>query len=74
MSLLAESDNSSSEAGLFYSTSWGSGVMGGYNYSNEIDLVLVFRQEPLLLKVKDLEHQLNLNQLSRLLMHLDDII
>ena len=35
MSLLAESDNSSSEAGLFYST-WGSGVMGGYNYSNEI--------------------------------------
>jgi len=33
--LLAESDNSSSEAGLFYST-WGSGVMGGYNYSNEI--------------------------------------
>ena len=36
MSLLAESDNSSSEAGLFYSTSWGSGVMGGYNYSNEI--------------------------------------
>jgi hypothetical protein len=37
MSLLAESDNSSSEAGLFYSTSWGSGVMGGYNYSNEID-------------------------------------
>ena len=37
MSLLAKSDNSSSEAGLFYSTSWGSGVMGGYNYSNEID-------------------------------------
>ena len=35
ISLLAESDNSSSEAGLFYST-WGSGVMGGYNYSNEI--------------------------------------
>ena len=35
MSLLAESDNSSSEAGLFYST-WGSGVMGGYNYSNAI--------------------------------------
>jgi len=35
MSLLAESDNSSSEAGLFYST-WGSGVMGGYNYSNEM--------------------------------------
>ena len=35
LSLLAESDNSSSEAGLFYST-WGSGVMGGYNYSNEI--------------------------------------
>jgi len=29
MSLLAESDNSSSEAGLFYST-WGSGAMGGY--------------------------------------------
>ena len=37
MSLLAKSDNSSSEAGLFYSTSWGSGVMGGYNYSNAID-------------------------------------
>ena len=37
MSLLAKSDNSSSEAGLFYST-WGSGVMGGYNYSNEIHL------------------------------------
>jgi len=37
MSLLAKSDNSSSEAGFFYSTSWGSGVMGGYNYSNEID-------------------------------------
>ena len=35
MSLLAESDNSSGEAGLFYST-WGSGLMGGYNYSNEI--------------------------------------
>ena len=35
MSLLAESDNSSSEAGLFYST-WGSGVMGGYYYTNEI--------------------------------------
>ncbi len=35
MSLLAKSDNSSSEAGLFYST-WGSGVMGGYNYSKEI--------------------------------------
>jgi len=35
MSLLAKSDNSSSEAGLFYST-WGSGVMGGYNSSNEI--------------------------------------
>ena len=35
MSLLAKSDNSSSEAGLFYST-WGSGVMGGYNYSNDI--------------------------------------
>ena len=26
----------SSEAGLFYSTSWGSGVMGGYSYTNEI--------------------------------------
>ena len=37
MSLLAESDNSSSEAGLFYST-WGSGAMGGYNYSNEIHI------------------------------------
>jgi len=37
MSLLAESDNSSSEVGLFYST-WGSGVMGGYNYSNEIHI------------------------------------
>ncbi len=38
MSLLAvKSDNSSSEAGLFYST-WGSGVMGGYNYSNEIHI------------------------------------
>ena len=37
MSLLAESDNSSSEAGLFYST-WGTGVMGGYNYSNEIHI------------------------------------
>ena len=35
LTLLAESDNSSSEVGLFYST-WGSGVMGGYNYSNEI--------------------------------------
>ena len=35
LSLLAKSDNSSSEAGLFYST-WGSGVMGGYNYSNDI--------------------------------------
>ena len=35
MSLLAESDNSSSEVGLFYST-WGTGVMGGYYYSNEI--------------------------------------
>ncbi len=35
MSLLAESDNSSGEAGLFYST-WGSGVLGAYNYSNEI--------------------------------------
>ncbi len=37
MSLLAKSDNSSSEAGLFYST-WGSGVMGGYNYSNDIHI------------------------------------
>jgi hypothetical protein len=35
MSLLAESDNSSGGAGLFYST-WGSGLMGAYNYSNEI--------------------------------------
>ena len=35
MSLLAESDNSSSEVGFFYST-WGSGLMGGYYYSNEI--------------------------------------
>ena len=35
MSLLAESYNSSGEAGLFYST-WGSGLMGAYNYSNEI--------------------------------------
>ena len=35
ISLLAKSDNSSSEAGLFYST-WGSGVMGGYYYTNEI--------------------------------------
>jgi len=35
MSLLAKSDNSSGEAGLFYST-WGSGVLGAYNYSNEI--------------------------------------
>ena len=35
LTLLAESDNSSSEVGLFYST-WGSGVMGGYNYSNDI--------------------------------------
>ena len=35
LSLLAKSDNSSSEAGFFYST-WGYGVMGGYNYSNEI--------------------------------------
>ena len=34
MSLLAKSG--SSEAGLFYSTSWGSGVMGGYSYTNEI--------------------------------------
>ena len=37
VSLLAKSDNSSSEAGLFYST-WGSGVMGGYNYSNDIHI------------------------------------
>ena len=37
LTLLAENDNSSSEAGLFYST-WGSGVMGGYNYSNEIHI------------------------------------
>ena len=37
LTLLAESDNSSSDAGLFYST-WGSGVMGGYNYSNEIHI------------------------------------
>lgn len=35
LTLLAESDNSSSEVGLFYST-WGSGVMGGYYYTNEI--------------------------------------
>ena len=35
--LLAE-DNSSREAGLFYST-WGSGVMGSYYYSNEIHIV-----------------------------------
>ena len=35
--LLAE-DNSSREAGLFYST-WGNGVMGSYNYSNEINVV-----------------------------------
>jgi len=35
LSLLAESDNSSSEAGLFYST-WGSGGMGCYYYTNEI--------------------------------------
>ena len=35
--LLAE-DNSSREAGLFYST-WGNGVMGSYNYSNEINIV-----------------------------------
>ena len=35
--LLAE-DNSSSEAGIFYST-WGNGVMGSYNYSNEINIV-----------------------------------
>ena len=35
MSLLAKSDNSSSEIGLFYST-WGTGVMGGYYYTNEI--------------------------------------
>jgi hypothetical protein len=38
LSLLAESDNSSSEAGFFYST-WGNGVMGSYNYSNEINIV-----------------------------------
>ena len=37
LTLLAESDNSSTEVGLFYST-WGSGVMGGYNYSNEIHI------------------------------------
>ena len=37
LTLLAESDNSSSDAGLFYST-WGSGEMGGYNYSNEIHI------------------------------------
>jgi len=35
LTLLAESDNSSSEVGLFYST-WGSGVMCGYYYTNEI--------------------------------------
>ena len=35
MSLLAESDNSSTEVGFFYST-WGAGLMGGYYYSNEI--------------------------------------
>jgi len=35
--LFAE-DNSSREAGGFYST-WGSGVMGSYNYSNEIHFV-----------------------------------
>ena len=33
MSMFAKSG--SSDAGLFYST-WGTGVMGGYNYSNEI--------------------------------------
>ena len=38
LSLLAKSDNSSSEAGFFYST-WGNGVMGSYNYSNEINIV-----------------------------------
>ena len=38
LTLLAKSDNSSSEAGLFYST-WGNGVMGSYNYSNEINIV-----------------------------------
>ena len=38
LSLLAKSDNSSSEVGLFYST-WGNGVMGSYNYSNEINIV-----------------------------------
>ena len=37
LSLLAKSDNSSNEAGLFYST-WGTGVMGGYNYSNDIHI------------------------------------
>jgi len=35
LTLLAESDNSSSEVGLFYST-WGTGVMGVYYYTNEI--------------------------------------
>jgi len=35
--LFAE-DNSSREAGGFYST-WGSGVLGSYNYSNEIHFV-----------------------------------
>ena len=38
LSLLGKSDNSSSEAGLFFST-WGNGVMGSYNYSNEINIV-----------------------------------
>ena len=38
LTLLAESDNSSSEVGLFYST-WGAGLMGGYYYSNEINIV-----------------------------------
>ena len=38
LSLLAKSDNSSSETGLFYST-WGNGVMGNYYYSNEINIV-----------------------------------
>ena len=72
LTLLAKSDNSSSEAGLFYST-WGSGVMGGYYYTNEILLGGDFAAGDTSLKVKDLEHQLNLNQLSRLLMHLDVI-
>ena len=62
MSLLAESDNSSGEAGLFYSP-------GAAEYwepttiQTKYILVLVFRQETLLLKVKDLELQSNLSQL-----------